>query len=741
MHPEHGGIEMNESALFKKGQIGSMTVPNRIVMAPMGTKSDPDGEFNERDINYFVERAKGGTGLIITGRVASCVKYEMRSHHVLDNYHQVKGVAMLCEKVHQYGSKICIQIGPGLGRMVHQDPFTPPWSASAVPSHYYPELLCRPMTKEMIKELAEATGFSASLAKRAGADAVELHAYGGYLLDQFMSTLYNKRTDEYGGSLENRMRFTLDCVREMQKQCGKDFPIIVKFTADQACEGGREIGEGVEIAKMLEAAGVQALHVDMGCYECWYTQIPTVYGKDALQKSTCKAVSDAVNIPVIGHGKLNKVEQAEAALAEGAVDFVAMGHQMITDPEYSRKLWEGRKEDIRPCIGCNECLFGSHQGKDHSCAVNPRALREADYHVLPIDKAAYTSGHAPAGLAGRAPEDQADNAPKVLVIGGGPGGMQAAITAAERGCDVQLWEKENELGGNLRTAGAPSFKHDVLLYRDWLVHTVGQMDIDVKLNKTADLGSVIEYCRGAEACSGADVCSGTDADGETTACSGTDANAGADACSQADPAAAAGSAPVHVILAAGSTPFIPPIPGSDGDNVKEAMQVLLGRETFGKNVVVIGGGLVGCETALHINETAENVTIVEMLDRILATAVHCQNNDAELHKMIAESGITLMEGTRTNKIEEGKVEVTRPDGTVETVPCDTVVIAAGFRTNHTFEEELRKELQKMNDESGSNTHLHVIGDAVAPRKIYTAVHEGFHTARLLGELEEIPTLN
>ena len=406
--------------------------------------------------------------MIITGRVACSTKYEMRSHHVLDNYHQVNRLAMLCEKVHHYGTKLCVQIGPGLGRLVHQDPFTPPYSASAVPSHYYPDLKCKPYEKEDINYLAWATGFSASLAKRAGADAVELHAYGGYLLDQFMSTLYNKRTDEYGGSLENRMRFTLECIEQIQEQCGKDFPLIVKFTADQACEGGRQLPEGIEIAKMLEAAGVQALHVDKGCYECWYTQIPTVYGKEALQLEDGAAVKAAVHIPVIGHGKLNRAALAERVIKEEKLDFVAMAHQMISDPYWAQKVKEERLDDIVPCIGCNECLYGSHQGKDHSCAVNPRALREADYPVTP-----------------------AEEKDSVLVIGGGPGGMEAAITAVRRGFRVELWEKDGDhWAENLRTAGAPSFKQDVIRYKDYLIGQINKLPIKVKLNYPATAKTV-----------------------------------------------------------------------------------------------------------------------------------------------------------------------------------------------------------------------------------------------------------
>ncbi len=642
-------MNMYES-IFKEGQIGRLSLKNRIIMAPMGTKSDPDGGFCQRDMDYYIERAKGGVGMIITGRVASSVKYEMRSHHVLDNYHQVNRLGMLAEKIHIYGCKLCVQIGPGLGRMVHQDPFTPPYSASAIPSHYYPELICRPLNQDQIHELAQATGFSASLAKRAGADAVELHAYGGYLLDQFMTSYYNKRTDEYGQSLENRMRFTMECITQIQKQCGTDFPLIIKFTADQNFPSGRKLTEGIEIAKMLEAAGVHALHVDKGCYECWYTQIPTVYGKPALQLSDASAVKQAVNIPVIGHGKLHDPDLVDGILTSGQLDFVAMGHQMIADPLWIKKVQHNESITIRPCIGCNECLYASHQGKDHSCAVNPQALRESDYPLLP-----------------------AKQRKRVLVIGGGPGGMEAALTAAKRGHYVELWEKEDVLGGNLRSAGAPSFKNDVLKYMNVQIKLLEQYGVVTRLSTLATASNI--------------------------------ANSKFD----------------HVILAAGSNPLIPPVPGNHLPITTDAIRILKKQDMPGKQTIIIGGGLVGCETALYVRELGSQVTIIEMMDDILFTARHCQNNDAELRAMIRASDIHIITSAKVQGITDHSVIILQADGTTKEIPCDKVIFGAGFRTDHTLEKQLQETVN----------NLTVIGDAVAPRKIYDAVHEGFHAARLI----------
>ncbi|NLD49148.1 MAG: 2,4-dienoyl-CoA reductase, partial [Clostridiaceae bacterium] len=396
------------SKIFEKSEIGNLTLRNRIVMAPMGTKSDGSGEVTARNISYFVERAKGGVGMIITGRFATQDKYEMRTNHLLYEYHHVTGLSLLTEKIHLYGSKLCVQIGPGIGRLGYVDPYTPPYSASAISCYSFPDLLCKPYEIEDIKFLVRSVGISAALAKRAEADAIELHAYGGYLLDQFHCALWNKRTDEYGGNLKGRMKFTLECIAEIQKTCGKNFPLIIKYTPYHGIPGGTELSEGIEMAKIFEAAGVHALHVDKGTYEVWYDMISTVYEPEAHQLEIASAIKKAVNIPVIAQGKLDKPEVAERALEEGKTDFVAMGHQMLTDPHWVNKVKEGKAYDIIPCIGCNECLYNSHKGKEYSCAVNPQCLREDDYQVLP-----------------------ANEKKSVLVIGGGPGGMQAAITAAQ----------------------------------------------------------------------------------------------------------------------------------------------------------------------------------------------------------------------------------------------------------------------------------------------------------------------
>lgn len=636
------------SRLFEKTQIGSMKLKNRIVMGPMGMSGGGDGSYGIDSYPYFEERAKGGFGLIMTGANMVTTKYEPRASNELSNFSHVEHLNGIIDRCQRWGAKVCVQLSPGLGRQALSDPFTAPYSSSAIQSYWFPNLICKPLSKEQIADIVASTGYSASLAVSAGADAIELHAYGSYLLDQFQSTLWNKRTDEYGGSLENRMRFTVECIDAIKKNVPAGFPVIVKFTPYHAVPGGRELDEGLEMAKILEDAGVDALHVDVGCYDVWYKVISTVYAPEGHQLDVVRAVKEVVDVPVFGQGKLFDPEFAEQAVEDGSLDYVVMAHQALADPEWPKKVKAGRTEDIRPCIGCNECLLANYSGKHYYCSVNPQCFVERDY-ALP----------APNGVERR-----------VLVIGGGPGGMEAAIAAAQRGFDVELWEKSDRLGGNLWAAGGPSFKHDVLRLVKYLQTQVDKLGVRVVCNKDASADEIVAY--------------------------------GAD----------------KVILATGAHSIVPPIPGIEHAEVSDVY--LLGQKQPGKDVVVIGGGLVGCETAAYMAETAENVTIVEMLDDVLLTANHCLNNDQALRAMLDERGVAKVCGATVTSVDEGSVTYEK-DGASATIPADTVIIAAGYRSNNELADEL----------DGRVADLSVVGDAESPRKIMTAIHEGYHAIRTM----------
>lgn len=634
--------------LFDKTQLGTMKLKNRIFMSPMGTTGEADGAYCIDGINYFMERAKGGAGLIITGANVVSTKYEPRPCTELSNFHHVERLNMLIERCHNYGAKVCVQLSPGLGRQQFTDPFTPPYSAGSVGAFWFPDLICKPFAKEDIQYLVEKVGYSASLAISAGADAVELHAYGGYLLDQFQSKQWNNRTDEYGGSLENRMRFTLECIQAIQQNVPKGFPILVKFTPDQRVKGFRTLDEGIEMAKILEKSGITALHVDTGCYEEWYQAITTIYSKPGHKLDVQQAIKNAVSIPVLGDGKLYDPELAKKVIADGTLDYLGLAHEMLADPYWPTKMKEGRYEDIRPCIGCNECLLAGFSGKHYYCAVNPTCYAEKDY-ALPKPDGSKKS---------------------ILVIGGGPGGMSAAITARQRGWDVELWEKSDRLGGTLWAAGGPDFKADIIKSIQYMKTQCEKLGVKVCYNKTATAENVL------------------------------------------------GGNYDKVILAAGASPAVPPIPGIE--HAQLVSDYLTHKVGVGKKVVIIGGGLAGTEAACDIAPNAEEVTIVEMLPDILYTAAHCLNNDQQLRNMVRDRGVKVAADAKVTNITADSVTYEK-DGQTVTIPCDTILNAAGFKANNQLEDLLEDNYDNVT----------VIGDAVGPRKILNAIHEGYHAIRVM----------
>lgn len=634
--------------LFEQTKIGQLKLKNRIFMAPMGTFPESNGSYTIDGINYFEERAKGGAGLIITGANEVSSKYEVPLGTTISLFSHVERLSTLIDRCHHHGAKVCVQLSPGSGRMLWADLSTIIYSAGDCCSFFNPEMKCRPLLVEQIHDLVNSMENAAVLAKSAGADAIELHGYGGYMFDQFMTSLWNNRTDEYGGSLKNRMRFPLECLEAIKRGAGKDFPVFMKYSAIHGIPGGREISEGVEIAKMLEASGlVDALHIDIGCYEVWYRGVSTVYGRPANQMEYASIIKQNVSLPVLGQGKLLNPVYAEGALMNGDVDFVGLGHQMLADPYWPAKVKDGRIDDIIPCIGCNECLQTAFTGKRFCCAVNPLCYAEKDYILTPSDVKK-----------------------SVLVVGGGPGGMQAALAGAKRGLEVELWEKSDRLGGNLWAAGLPSFKNDVLKLIKYFETQLHKAHVTVRLLKEACAEEVIQR----------------DFD--------------------------------EVILATGSAGLMPSIKGIEMGI--SATDVLSGKVKPGKRAVVIGGGLVGCEAAAYMKETADEVTIIEMLDDILAGSEHCLNNDQALRNIIHESEVRIIAGAKATEIRSSSLTYEK-DNNVETIPCDSVIIAAGFKPNNSLEGEL----------AGKVKSLTVVGDAESPRKIINAIHEGYHAVRCM----------
>ncbi len=455
--------------LQQPGKIGRLTLKNRMIMAPMGIHN---GDYTQDTVEFYKARIEGGASMImcntmVTGAFEDTSASMLLTTENIDQFHEI------CEIAHANNCKVCPQLMPGCGRVGGPAPqYGVPVSASACDWMHAPGVPCHELTLEEIQFLLDEFRRTAKLAVGAGADAIEIHAYGGYLTDQFLTACWNTRTDAYGGSLEGRMKFLLEMVRMAKEEGGKDFPVIVKYSAshDLPVEYGfRGIEEGIEIGKRLKAAGVDALHVDAGCYEKWYYAMPPIYFQEMTpQIGIAKAVREAVSIPVITHGRLGDVEKAEAALRQGSCDFTAIARGMLADPELPNKVMSGRTEDVRPCISCNDgCIGQVFAGQPAGCAVNPICGYERVRRI-----------------------PQTLEKKKVLVVGAGPGGCAAALMAAQAGHEVELWEKTSKIGGKAHAAAKPYIKEDMIALSNYYRIQLAKSPVKVCCMKEADPESV-----------------------------------------------------------------------------------------------------------------------------------------------------------------------------------------------------------------------------------------------------------
>ncbi|MDY6835429.1 MAG: FAD-dependent oxidoreductase, partial [Chloroflexota bacterium] len=567
------------SKLFQPGRIGNLEIMNRIAMAPMLPFGllEMDGSVAQRCIDYYEARAKGQVGLIITGAFIPCLDIEMKGMKDsgvtplprADVKHVIPRMKMLADAVHAYGSKIAIQLTCGTGRvafpLILQFMGSKPVAPSVVPYVWDTNVMTRALEVEEIETLIRSFGEAAEILKSAGIDAIELHGHEGYLMDQFMTSLWNKRTDKYGGDLEGRLTFPLEILKQIKDRAGKDYPVIYRYAADHYIEGGRRIAESQEMAKRFEQAGMDALHVDAGCYDDWYWPHPPNYQPPGCMIDMAEAIKKVVNIPVITVGRLGYPDLAEQVLQEGKADFIALGRPLLADADWPVKAQKGEVIEIRPCIGDHDGCMGA-AGGFISCTVNPACGKEKEYEIKP-----------------------AETKKSVLVIGGGVAGMEAATVAALRGHDVTLCEKTSTLGGHLVAGSVPKFKDDLRLLREYYAHQLEKLNVKVNLNKEVTLGFVEDM------------------------------------------------KPNVAIVAAGSYPCIPNIPGIDKGSVVTAIDALLGRKEVGDRVLVAGGGLVGCETALHLAQMGKRVTITEMMEEIIPDVFEA--NKQHLLKLLAENGV------------------------------------------------------------------------------------------------------
>ncbi len=644
--------------LLEPGHIGSMEIKNRIVMAAMGIRGlcDQEGEeyWGERVRAYYTARAKGGVGLITTEMVFVSKELEPVAKELFSmasDGHQA-AVGRLAKSLHQYDCKLSVQLTAGFGRVIPPaivDYDIKTVSASENTNHYVPDyedLITRALTTEEAEKLAKSFGYAAMRCREAGADCVELHGHEGYLMDQFSTALWNRRTDRYGGSREKRLTFSREAIEAIQREAGADFPIIYRYGITHYLDGAREEDEGLFMAKELEKMGVAALHVDAGCYETSWWPHPPSYQPPGCMVDLAEKVKSVSSLPVISVGRLQYPEVAEKVIDDGKADFIALGRGLLSDPDWVNKVQSDTTNEIIPCLGCHEgCLWQMIGGEPTSCTVNPLTGHETEWQLTPLKEKR-----------------------SLLVVGGGPGGIEAARVGAERGFDVTLWEASDRLGGALWPASKPEFKRDISDYLEYLTGLTKRLPIKIVLNKHAGKEEILSF--------------------------------GAD----------------YVVIATGGEMEPPPL---NGDNVLTAVQVLNGTIPKEKKIVIQGGGVIACETGIYLARMGKQVTLCarEDSDDLDMEGFYDHNNRLMLLQMVKDADITVLRGTIPQKLENDCV-VADQNGSEIKIPFECLVFA-GRRFP---KSELSESLKDLNN-------IVSIGDCAETGRIMEAVWGAFNKVK------------
>ncbi len=627
-------IDHKYDPLFEPFKINKLEVPNRIILCAMGgTAPIIDNKFNANCVKFFMNAAKSGVGMIIPGLSILTDKWGRPGW--LDEAGDVfRGpLKDFMAQIHEEtDTKFVLQLGAGMGRGLRANfGVTLPYfnyeramvaPSDGMPNVFAPEMKHRALTKDEIHKLVDVMINSAALAQEAGCDGVEIHAiHEGYLLDQFAMSNFNHRTDEYGGCLENRLRISTEMIEGIKRVCGADYPVLMRYSVASKTAGfnqsvlpgqdyvefGRSLEESMSVVRILEKAGIDALDCDNGTYDSWHWCHPPTYMPEACNLPEAAYIKNFCHVPVFVSGKMGNPDTALHAVASGEIDAVAMARPILADNEWARKVREGRTDDIRPCIGCHNGCFGRlTRGLNVSCALNPVSLQEDKYTLKP-----------------------AETKKKILVAGGGIGGMEAARISALRGFDVELYEKTERLGGTFRAAAAPDFKDDDKKLIAWYEKQMLDLNIPVHLG-TPLTNDIVREKK-------ADV----------------------------------------VILTTGADKKRIPIPGFDGENVCDAKEYLLEKRPLGHDVVVIGGGLTGCEVANEIAEKGHKVSVVEMGADILQDKALCAVNAWMLRDMLKFNNVYVYTSSGVKEIAKDHVVIGTPDGD-KIIPAENVVAAAGY---------------------------------------------------------------
>lgn len=643
--------------LFTPARLGALYLKNRMIASPVTPNfASPDGLVTERTLQFYQERARSGVAMVITEGAYIHPTGKAYSHQ-LGIYHPIlkDGLTRLVDTIHAEGALACIQLHHAGWRTKNYLTGHTPLSTQA--ETCYPNTPpAKELSTQQAEEIIRAFAVASKLAKDAGFDGVDIHGAHGYLITCFMSPANNHRTDRFGGaSSKERMNFATELVKAIRAEVGRDFAVMMKISADEFIAEGYSIQDMKTMASILEEAGVDALTVSAGTtggsvpFDPDYPQytmrtLPMGTPHNAFANFAAE-LKQMLSIPVIAVGKIHTAQDIETIVGGGMADFVALGRSLVADPEWVLKVKEGREMDIRPCIACNQgCFDRLANQQDIRCTVNPNM-----------------------GIFCQSTRTQ--HKKTVMVVGGGAAGMQAAITASQRGHHVSLWEAQQKLGGQMLLAAVPPDRQEITPFTDYLVRQVQMLDIDVHLNTYVD-AALIEK-----------------------------------------------ENPDSIILATGGQPVFPQVFRKEGSMT--AWDLLASKDRPTGRFVVLGGGLVGCETADLLAENPDNqVTIVEMLPEIARDAG--SDTKSFLKEKFKEYGVRIICGGKLESFKPGMAVVSIA-GQKEQIPCDYLVVAIGTRADQTLADKLGIR----------DTLTYVAGDALQPKRILDAVADGNRLASIL----------
>ena len=645
--------------LFEPIRIGNKEIKNRIVMAPMTNHFADNGFVTERMIEFYKTRAKGGAGIVTVedGIIDYPIGNNCDNPVSIDNDKYIPMLKKLSAVIKDQGAVPVLQLshaGRRAGRISRETgclevtrnrlPVAPSVLAHPSPGHVVPV----PLRVEEIKSIVDKFGRAAGRAAEAGFEMIGIHCAHMYLCGQFLSSWANKRDDRYGGSLENRVRFVLEIIKRIKDAVGDDFPLICRMNGEEP-EGGNSLSEIQEIARQFEKAGVNALHISVGFgLVLWEKDFMPAEASIGMPEGCivhlAENIKKVVSIPVITVNKIRHVDFAEKVLQENRADMIALGRALLADPEWPRKARENRSKEIRPCISCCQgCVKNLIDGFPITCLINPHLGREKEIKIDLV------------------PRKDSKN---ILIIGGGPGGLKTATTAAKRGLKVTIWEKGNRLRGLMHLAQRSHRKKEIQEIIDYFDTQLKQLGVEVALNKEADVQRIIEF------------------------------------------------KPDVLVLATGSKPLIPDIKGISKADIKTAIEVLRDDPDVGRKVVIIGGGLIGLETAEYLAEKGKEVTVIEMLDDVVIDMVITTR--VPLILKLQDYGVSILTKAKAEEITPDGVLIDY-NGREKVIKGDAVILAAGVRSDNKLYNELKDVIQP----------IYSVGDCHEPGDMLSAIAEGF----------------